>query len=102
MLETMGAEDERARTLKKDELVDWVAEQVAARTWAPASLSWRTSADEGVADSPEGPTDEDGEDVVSAREVEDVVDPDADGNGDGVGAFAVTPSGEAALRTTAA
>lgn len=102
MLETMGAEDERARTLKKDELVAWVAEQAAARTWAPASLSWRTSGDGDVADSPDGLTDGDGEDVAFANE--DEVDPDADGDGhgDGVGAFAVTPSGEAALRTTAA
>jgi ParB family transcriptional regulator, chromosome partitioning protein len=40
MLETMGAEDDRARTLKKDELVAFVAEQAAARGWAPGNLSW--------------------------------------------------------------
>ncbi len=44
MLESMGAEDERARSLKKTELVDWVAEQAASRSWAPAGLSWAGSA----------------------------------------------------------
>ncbi len=80
MLATMGAEDDRARTLKKTELVGWVAEQAAARTWAPAGLSWNGAADEGaaVADVGAGPDD------------------------DEAGAFAVTPAGEAALASAAA
>ena len=45
MLDTMGAEDERAKTLRKTELVDWVAEQAAQRTWAPAALSWAAPID---------------------------------------------------------
>lgn len=40
MLEAMGAGVERARALKKDELVALAAEEAAARLWAPAWLSW--------------------------------------------------------------
>jgi ParB family chromosome partitioning protein len=84
MLETMGSEDERARTLKKTELVDWVAEQAAARTWAPASLSWRGLLDDVGAASADGPDTQD--------RFPDTLDDE-----DGLGAFAVTPAGEAAL-----
>lgn len=90
MLEAMGSEDERAKGLKKTELVDWVAEQASARTWAPAYLSWAAS-----------PEDEgDALDDDTAR------DPQADdgdeGDADGAGAFVVTPAGEAALTPSAA
>ncbi|MGV9005920.1 MAG: ParB/RepB/Spo0J family partition protein [Brevundimonas sp.] len=81
MLETMGADDERARSLKKAELVDWVAEQAAARIWAPASLSWAGSLQDG-----DGET-ESGDIGADAAAIDD----------DGVGAFIVTPAGEAAL-----
>lgn len=40
MLEEMGAQDDRAKTLKKDDLVAFVAEQAAERQWAPQVLSW--------------------------------------------------------------
>lgn len=40
MLTAMDAEDDRAKGLKKDELVGWTAEQAAERAWAPACLSW--------------------------------------------------------------
>lgn len=58
MLESMGAGVERARALKKDELVGLVAEEAAARVWAPAWLSWAAPdevPDEGLAagDAPE-------------------------------------------------
>jgi ParB family chromosome partitioning protein len=46
VLEEMGVEDERARTLKKDDLVAFVVEAAAERQWAPATLSWdRTPAE---------------------------------------------------------
>ncbi|MCG2662384.1 MULTISPECIES: ParB N-terminal domain-containing protein [Brevundimonas] len=92
MLEMMGSEDERARTLKKSELVDWVVEQAAARTWAPASLSWMASSENDEAD-------DGGEDRVV-----DDADPPAldDADDDGTGVFAVTPAGEAALDPAAA
>lgn len=58
MLESMGAGVERARALKKDELVGLVEEEAAARLWAPAWLSWSAPdevPDEGLAagDAPE-------------------------------------------------
>jgi len=42
LLDEMGVEDERAKTLKKDDLVTFVAEAAAERQWAPAALSWET------------------------------------------------------------
>jgi ParB family chromosome partitioning protein len=40
LLDEMGVEDDRAKGLKKDHLVDFVAEAAAERSWAPAALSW--------------------------------------------------------------
>ena len=82
----MGAEDDRARSLKKAELVDWVAEQAASRTWAPAGLSCAGSPQDDADEADDRPIDEQ--------------DPAFDD--DGVGAFAVTPAGEAALDPAAA
>lgn len=45
MLAAMEAEDTRAGSLKKDELVELVAERAAERCWAPAWLSWRAEPD---------------------------------------------------------
>ena len=42
LLDEMGVEDDRAKTLKKDDLVTFVAEAAAERQWAPAALSWET------------------------------------------------------------
>jgi ParB family chromosome partitioning protein len=42
LLEEMGVEDDRAKTLKKDDLVTFVAEAASERQWAPAVLSWET------------------------------------------------------------
>ena len=58
LLDEMGVEDDRAKTLKKDDLVAFVGEQAAERQWAPASLSWDRppiEADEAAAadDAPE-------------------------------------------------
>ena len=40
----MDASDDRARTLKKDELVCFVAQAAAERQWAPSALSWESHA----------------------------------------------------------
>ncbi len=40
LLEEMGVDDDRAKVLKKDDLVTFVAEAAAERQWAPAALSW--------------------------------------------------------------
>jgi len=40
MLEEMGVEDDRAKTLKKDDLVTFVAEAAAERQWAPPAMAW--------------------------------------------------------------
>ncbi|HXQ46068.1 MAG TPA: chromosome partitioning protein ParB [Caulobacteraceae bacterium] len=40
LLEEMGVEDDRAKGLKKDHLVDFVAEAAAERSWASAALAW--------------------------------------------------------------
>lgn len=91
MLEAMGAGDERAKSLKKTELVDWVAEQAASRTWAPASLSFAVSPEEEESVATDGSEEPDGLGEADDR-LED----------DGIGAFAVTPAGEAALEPHAA
>jgi ParB family chromosome partitioning protein len=40
LLEEMGVDDDRAKGLKKDALVTFVAECAAERQWAPAALAW--------------------------------------------------------------
>lgn len=40
MLDDMGVEDDRAKGLKKDDLVTFAAEAAAERQWAPAALAW--------------------------------------------------------------
>jgi len=40
LLDEMGVEDDRAKTLKKDDLAAFVAEAAAERQWAPAALAW--------------------------------------------------------------
>ncbi len=40
MLDQMAVEDDRAPTLKKDELVAFVAEAAAHRQWTPPALAW--------------------------------------------------------------
>ena len=89
MLVEMKAEDVRAASLKKDELVDWVAEQAASRTWAPAGLSWSRAPDVGESDHGDM-TEDDGGDAGD------------DDPGEGPGGFVVTPAGEAALNPAAA
>jgi ParB family chromosome partitioning protein len=55
LLDELGVEDDRAKTLKKDALVTFVAEAAAERQWAPAVLSW---------DRPAALGDDDGESAV--------------------------------------
>jgi ParB family chromosome partitioning protein len=40
LLDEMQVEDDRAKTLKKDDLVAFVGEAAAERQWAPAALAW--------------------------------------------------------------
>lgn len=60
LLDDMGVDDPRVKTLKKDELVAFVAEAAAERQWAPAVLSWTAAApvevvdEESVADAEPG------------------------------------------------
>jgi ParB family chromosome partitioning protein len=42
LLAEMGAEDPRAASLKKGDLVAFVADAAAQRSWAPKALSWET------------------------------------------------------------
>ncbi|WP_343699609.1 ParB N-terminal domain-containing protein [Caulobacter sp.] len=55
MLVEMKVEDARAATLKKDELVTFVAEAAAERQWVPGSLAWsaKVEVDEPVEESAE-------------------------------------------------
>lgn len=97
MLVEMKAEDIRAASLKKEELVDWVAEQAAVRGWAPAALSWSAAGragDHGSGDL------KNGEEDAGPGEASDEA-PD-DGPDEGPGGFIVTPAGEAALNPAAA
>lgn len=97
MLAEMKAEDIRAASLKKDELVDWVAEQAALRGWAPAALSWSAV---GRAGAPGSGDLENGEEDAGPGDGSDEA-PD-DGPDEGPGGFIVTPAGEAALNPAAA
>jgi ParB family chromosome partitioning protein len=52
LLDEMGVDDDRAKSLKKDDLVAFVAEAAAERRWAPAVLGW-DGAPEAEADAEE-------------------------------------------------
>ena len=82
MLETMGEADIRAGTLKKGDLISWVEERAAEKAWAPASLSWTARPDS---------------DALDEAGVDDDVVDRAEPEGDGSGAFEVTPAGKAVL-----
>ena len=62
LLAEMGVEDDRAKTLKKDALVAFVAECAAERQWAPSALAWDAVAIEapkvGEADADEADADQ--------------------------------------------
>ncbi len=67
LLEEMGVEDDRAKTLKKDALVAFVAECAAERQWAPGALAWDRSvlveSVDGVVEPGDGETSTPEEDV---------------------------------------
>jgi ParB family chromosome partitioning protein len=68
LLDEMGLEDDRAKALKKDDLVTFVAEAAAERQWAPAALAWdRTEVEE--------PADEPGEAEAEAEPPTDSAEP---------------------------
>ncbi|MBI2260773.1 MAG: ParB N-terminal domain-containing protein [Caulobacterales bacterium] len=93
MLAAMGDGHDGAGALKKTELVERVAEQAAARVWAPASLCWTASPD--AVQAGDGPGDG-GHDPASGGGEGSSGDPE------GAGVFVVTPAGEAALARAAA
>ncbi|MCI3130976.1 ParB/RepB/Spo0J family partition protein [Phenylobacterium aquaticum] len=57
LLDEMEAEDDRAKTLKKDDLVAFVGEAAAERQWAPAALAWDRAIE---VEASEGETEADG------------------------------------------
>lgn len=65
LLEEMGVEDERAKTLKKDDLVAFVVEAAAERQWAPAALSFDRTPAEIETDQEEAATDASGPEAAS-------------------------------------
>ncbi len=79
LLEELGVEDDRAKTLKKDALVSFVAEAAAERQWAPAVLSWDRPAalgdDDGEADG--GAEEVAAEPEAGDREAQDEAEPEA-------------------------
>ncbi|WP_374579155.1 ParB/RepB/Spo0J family partition protein [Phenylobacterium sp.] len=80
LLEELGVEDDRAKTLKKDALVSFVAEAAAERQWAPGVLSWDRPAAVGNDD---GEADGGAEEVAAEpdeagdREAQDEAEPEA-------------------------
>jgi ParB family chromosome partitioning protein len=63
LLEEMGAQDDRARGLKKADLVAFLAESAAERQWAPSALAW----DRTQLESPDEPTHPEVEGDVEAE-----------------------------------
>jgi ParB family chromosome partitioning protein len=64
LLAEMEVDDPRAKTLKKDELVVFVAEAAAERQWAPAALSW-DAAEIMIAEEDDGTHADEAEDPAS-------------------------------------
>ena len=62
----MGVDDPRVKTLKKDELVAFVAEAAADRQWAPPVLSWTAAAPAEVVEEEAVDDAEPGSDTVDA------------------------------------
>ena len=54
LMAEMGVEDDRASGLKKDHLVEFVAEAAAERSWAPAALAWDRAPVDDEPDDAEG------------------------------------------------
>jgi len=58
LLDEMDAEDDRAKTLKKDDLVAFVGEAAAERQWAPAALAWDRAAEVEAQEDPDANAEE--------------------------------------------
>jgi ParB family chromosome partitioning protein len=70
LLDEMGVEDDRAKTLKKPDLVGFVGDAAAERQWAPAVLSWdRAEPDEATDAGPEAGETADGSPAVRGAEL---------------------------------
>jgi ParB family chromosome partitioning protein len=74
LLEEMEVEDDRAKTLKKDDLVTFVAEAAAERQWAPAALAWDRLPDEEDAEADDA-DDHDASAEVTERASDVVAEP---------------------------
>ena len=74
LLGEMEVDDPRAKTLKKDELVAFVAEAAAERQWAPAVLSWEAVGSVIAEEDGEAPAD-DGEDPSPGPTPGETADP---------------------------
>lgn len=74
LLDDMGVDDARVKTLKKDELVAFVAEAAAERGWAPTVLSWTMSSPIGDEDELEPDTPETDIDTVGVEAGDQVED----------------------------
>ena len=74
LLDEMEVEDDRAKALKKDDLVTFVAEAAAERQWAPAALAWDRlpAEDDTEADDAD---DHDASAAVTERPSVDVAEP---------------------------
>lgn len=94
MLAAMGTGHDSAGARKKTELVERVADQAAARVWAPACLSWTAPSD------PAGEAE--GGAAAAPDETAVEGDPPCEAGADGAGVFVVTPAGVAALGHAAA
>ena len=79
LLDEMEVEDDRAKTLKKDDLVPFVADACAERQWAPKVLSWQLAPVEPEIDTAE----DDAERPEASGEAlapDEDVDPPAEGD----------------------
>lgn len=74
LLDDMGVDDARVKTLKKDELVAFVAEAAAERGWAPTVLSWTMNSPIGDEDELEPDTPETDVDMVGVETGDQVED----------------------------
>jgi ParB family chromosome partitioning protein len=78
MLDDMKVEDERARTLKKDGLIAFVADACAERRWAPRALAWQFAAG-AAAEDPRQDVEEDPPGGTQAKPDEETNDLPAEG-----------------------
>ena len=74
LLAQMGVEDERASGLKKEPLVDFVAEAAAERSWAPSALAWDRTESDAVDEADDAETGEEPVVVDPALAPDDVGD----------------------------